>query len=135
MSDAFSEEDPVDQGRREGHNQIPQLVKDGGADIDRFFDALGETRRRLILLLLDHHDSADLDELTEAIAKYEGVETSDEQVERIRTDLHHCQLPKLRDHGLISYDTRTNTASLVPLPETVEKMLQLTRELEGICSQ
>ncbi|QLG28136.1 hypothetical protein HUG10_11505 [Halorarum halophilum] len=68
----------------------------------------------------------------ESIAKYEGVEPSDEEVGRIRVDLYHRQLPKLADHGLISFDTRTNEICLEPVPEAVERILDLTRDLEGL---
>lgn len=108
------------------------MAEDGGAEIDRFFDALGDARRRLVLLYLNHHDDGDPEDLAEAIATYEGVETSDEKVEQIRVDLYHRQLPKLADHGLISYDTRTNKASLEPLPEAVERILDLAQDLEGL---
>ncbi|WP_449272350.1 DUF7344 domain-containing protein [Halorarum halophilum] len=132
MSDAPSEEFSSGLNRGGGHQRRPQIVEDGGAEIDRFFDALGDTRRRLVLLHLNHHDNDDLEHIVESIAKYEGVEPSDEEVGRIRVDLYHRQLPKLADHGLISFDTRTNEICLEPVPEAVERILDLTRDLEGL---
>ena len=108
------------------------MAKDGGAEIDRFFDALGDTRRRLVLLYLNRHDYADLEPLAEYIAEYEGDDTSDEQVRRVQIDLHHHQLPKLEDHGLLARDVRTNVARLEPLPEAVERILDLTQDLEDV---
>lgn len=115
---------------RERHDGLPRTYGDGGADIDRFFDALGDTRRRLLLMHLQHHGSADLDTLVEHLAEREGAELDAESVEKIRLDLHHCHLPKLSGYGLISYDSRTDTARREPLPVAVEKILDLARDLE-----
>ncbi|QLG60592.1 DUF7344 domain-containing protein [Halorarum salinum] len=135
MSGSLPERDRPERNRSEAHRRLPQVVQDGGADIDRFFDALGETRRRLVLLYLNDHGCADLDRLVALVAEHEGVETDDREVERIRLNLHHQQLPKLADHGLVSYDPRTNVACLEPLPEAVEEILDLTQELEQLDTQ
>ena len=131
MSDAPCGRDGHKINLWEGYDQIPQVVNDGGADIDRFFDALGDTRRRLVLLHLNDNGSTDLGQLAESVAEREGVDPCDETVEGIRIDLHHRHLPTLANHGLASYDTRTNVASLEPLPTAVEEILDLTRDLEG----
>lgn len=117
-----------DNRRRQQHNL--EIVGDGGAAIDRFFDALGKTRRRVILRSLTDTENANLHQLAESIAEYEEGESSEEQIESIRLDLHHHHVPKLAEYGLISYDTRTNMMALEPLPETAQEILDLVNDLE-----
>lgn len=132
MSDAPFNRDCEGPNPQRRDQPLPRTARDGGAEIDRFFDALGDTRRRLVLLYLNRHDYADLEPLAEYIAEYEGGDTSDERVERVRIDLHHRQLPKLEEHGLLARDVRTNVVRLEPLPEAVERILDLTQDLEDV---
>lgn len=130
MSDADFDSDFDEQNRSKDGRGVPSIYGDGGSDIDRFFDALADTRRRYTLIYLQDREKAFLQALARYVAEQEGVETRDEEFERIQVDLLHLHLPKLADHGLISFDSRTNTARREPLPEAVEEILELTADLE-----
>lgn len=135
MSDPSDDEDGSKPIWWENQSLPSEIRTDGGAEIDQFFDALGTTRRRLTLLYLNHQDCANLEELAEVIADYEGGDSTENEIKRICIDLRHYQLPNLKDHGLISYDTLTDTAALKPLPQAVEKILDLTQKLEKLDTQ
>lgn len=70
-------------------------------------DLLSSDRRRLVLDALgERSDPIGLEELSSAVAQWEaGTEDVDAEAEkRVRIDLHHVHLPKLSDHGVLSYD-------------------------------
>ncbi|KAB1198038.1 MULTISPECIES: hypothetical protein [Haloferax] len=72
---------------------------------DEIFDVLGEKRRRTLLTeLCSHSDSITLfalaDKLSQTDANHE--ETIDDEV---LVTLHHVDLPKLDDAGLLTYDS------------------------------
>lgn len=130
MSDANFDSGFDEQNRSDDGRGAPSMYGDGGSNIDRFFDALADTRRRHVLIHLQSRESAFLQAVARYVAKQEGVSTQDEEFERIQIDLLHLHLPKLADHGLISFDSRTNTARREPLPDPVEEILELTADLE-----
>ena len=110
---------------------------DGGAEaITTILDALTHRRRRHILYYL--HDSSvpvEADELARQVLAWETNTTvddvTDEECERVVSDLYHNHLPKLADASVIKYDQRTLTARLVDhaeLPTTVLKTIKRIEE-------
>lgn len=85
------------------------------SDPDSIFDLLGNRRRRIVCahVFTSAEDVHGLGELADQIAEWErdseAVSASDDHRERVVVDLHHCQLPKLADAGLVEYDARSRT--------------------------
>ncbi|WP_227377952.1 DUF7344 domain-containing protein [Haladaptatus halobius] len=89
------------------------------------FELLAHDRRRYILQYLSQKVGAvSLSELTEQIAIWEDKPTYD-QYERILTGLHHQQLPKLGDAGIIRYDVDAETITLLETVDQLTPYLQL----------
>lgn len=87
---------------------------------DRVLPALTPARRRLILAYFEDsmEQTATLDVLTGYVARQEEIESTTQ--ERARVLLHHADLPKLADAGLIDYDARTRTVRYWGAPAGVE---------------
>ncbi|WP_232687500.1 helix-turn-helix domain-containing protein [Halobacterium zhouii] len=89
------------------------------------FPLLADDRRRAILHYLCQHTGAvSLGELAEQLAVREDNPTYD-HYERILTDLHHTQLPKLVDGGLVRYDVDQETVRALDAIESVRPYLDL----------
>lgn len=89
------------------------------------FPLLADDRRREILHYLTQHTSTvSLGELAEQLAIWDGKPTYD-HYERILTDLHHSQLPKLVDGGLVRYDVEAETVKALDSIESVQPYLEL----------
>lgn len=105
-------------------------------DLDGFFRVIADKQRRFVLYYLLEEQRASVDELAEGLARW----TSDDnrplspptRRDGIRTDLHHTHLPHLEDESLVTYDSDSGTVSLVALPPTVESVLSLSLELDGV---
>lgn len=77
-------------------------------------ELLAGRRRRYVLYYLMNapDDSVDLEELVDRVRDYEREaegSVPDEHRHRVATSLHHCELPKLVDHGVVDYDPRSGT--------------------------
>lgn len=77
--------------------------------LNTVFTVLSNQRRRAILSHLTKCTyPVPFEELVESVATQEtesnSIETSDEVYERVAMDLHHTQLPKLMDWGVIDYE-------------------------------
>ena len=110
--------------------RLPGPVGDGGSELDRFFEALAADRRRRILLYVQENRTASLEDICEALAEREEIDTDSAAFQRLQADLAHHQLPKLADYGLLSFDERTNTVSRESQPKAVEEILDLAADLE-----
>lgn len=78
----------------------------------------GARRRRLVIEeLLDRQCPTTVDELAASIADEEGIPGESTDYERLRTTLHHVDLPALDDAGFLTYDPGRNTAT-----PTVERL-------------
>lgn len=80
------------------------------ATIDRVFAALATETSRSVLAYFEASDSqtASIDDLTEYIAARQSASDARTPAQ-LRVRLHHTDLPKLDDAGLIDYDPRTTT--------------------------
>lgn len=78
------------------------------ATIDRACSVLATDTRRAVLAYFDASaaQTASLDDLAEYVVTRQSDALSREQV---RLRLHHAELPKLADAGLIDYDVRSAT--------------------------
>lgn len=77
-------------------------------------------QRRSVLqyLIQSPTDQATVDELVDYL-----VEESTSEPERVRIRLHHCDLPKLADHGVIDYDPRSGDVRYRP-NDRIEVLLE-----------
>lgn len=72
---------------------------------------LRSDRRRAVLRVLSEADSEfDLGALAERVAAGEttGERPTAETVRRVEISLHHNHLPRLADHGVLTYDAEAN---------------------------
>lgn len=78
--------------------------------VNQLLSALSEEHNRFVLRYFRESSAnvASLDEFVEKLAS-EGTETGPGSRERIATRLHHMELPKLADAGVIDYDPRSKT--------------------------
>lgn len=86
----------------------------GGAfsQLDYYFDALSDQRRRYALYYLSQRDSANVDELARQVTAWEmgrlPATLTAKTYEPTRVELQHNHLPRLADYGLVEFDSRTN---------------------------
>lgn len=78
------------------------------------YDLLANERRRRVceLLAATDRDQLSLGELTDDVVRLgtpDGPTRAARQRRRIAIDLHHVQLPKLDDAGVVEYDPRGKT--------------------------
>jgi DNA-binding transcriptional ArsR family regulator len=83
---------------------------DAGA-VDDLFAALASERRRRVLEHFEEsgRETATLTELADHLSERRS-DAGGRSNEQIRLRLHHVDLPKLGDAGLVTYDAETTTA-------------------------
>lgn len=114
---------------RKRHEQIP--LPDGGSKFDPYSELLANARRRYILDYARKRESAELVEVAEYVAECEGREQRElDHPVQLQIDLHHSQLPRLDDIGLIDYDPRSGMVCCDRLPEPVDSFLDQYDGLE-----
>jgi len=100
---------------------------------DDFYRAMASTQRRRVLYILLVQDAATLDNLTTVLAGWEATEAGmmrgADDYRRVRTELHHRDLPVLEDAGLVEYDQATDSITLRPLSDDVASLI--ARSVEG----
>ncbi|WP_254532916.1 DUF7344 domain-containing protein [Natrinema gelatinilyticum] len=90
-----------------------QVMNDGsGSTFDELFSIMANQRRRYVLYYLHDaaRDTVEYNELTETIARWEtpsGEDPPNDHLEALELELQHHHLPKLGDHGIIDYDSRS----------------------------
>lgn len=99
------------------------------ADVDATFGLVCNSRRRRFLRELRRAgEERELHEIARRIAAAEqGLESSDTDPPNYRSvyvSLYQTHVPKLADHGVISYDPDSKTVSLVACP-TTRRMFEL----------
>lgn len=108
----------------------------GGVEqLSRYFDALADERRRHALYYLRQHGTASLDELARhAVVRETGHppdERSDDEYERVKSELHHKHLPRLADYGLVEFDPRSEQVRYREPTRLFSTLVWLSRLLEG----
>ena len=94
----------------------PPTVESSADDLTEVFDLLSCTRRRYAVYYLYETEGSAV--AVADLADYvDGIEPDDDpgsdDAERIEIDLHHVQLPKMDEYGVIDYDRRTRTVRYV----------------------
>lgn len=110
---------------------------DGGTvSIDDVLRVLADPRSRAICYYLQEHEVATVEELAEHIAAQEvnqrGQVEERTQVERIKLDLLHNTLPKIRDSHFIEYDARSQTVRYSQPPELLEAVLRFLARIDQV---
>jgi len=132
--------DDVFSGRDGANNSGPgrsvQVGRDSRitTDLDTVFGLLEVARRRYLLYYLYEMDGevTELEGVVEAVYACEaaGADSGDAPPrQRIRTDLHHMQLPTLEQANVIEYDHRQGTIRFSGLP-SIEEWLEHARYRE-----
>lgn len=99
---------------------------------DQLHRLLANSRRRLVLSYLQSHsgDWVSFEDLVAATARGERPDPGPAtHWQRVETDLHHVQLPKLADAGVIEYDPVAGTVQYDPSDE-LEAALTHSLEIE-----
>lgn len=106
-----------DEGEiNEGRKSRPSIMRrsDVTEHHDTIFDVLSVARRRYLVYYLFSVDVnvVEFEAAVNAVCKYEaaGTESDDDTPRRnVRVDLHHTQIPRLAEAGLLDYDSRQGT--------------------------
>lgn len=101
----------------------------GGTDV---LATLAKERRRTVLSVLEERDGPTTEtDVARTIARLEagadGV-PGDETIDALRASLHHVDLPKLEEAGLVEHDRESSTAVAVGRAARVEEHLARLRE-------
>lgn len=106
-------------------------LNDSNVNMDGLFDLLSNGRRRYVLSYLQRADDdvVELTELVEWVRTQEAGHAADQQ-NAVAIALHHVQLPKLAEWGLIDYDARSGTIHYDRRPDR-ERKVALATELTG----
>lgn len=96
------------------------------SDYNQIFKLLSDDRRRRVLHYLVENPVREIDDLVDQIAEWGGDGRSSSEIyrENIVRSLRHVHLPKLKEAGIIDYDTDTIRYLGDPL---IEQHLDLTR--------
>ncbi|SEV89276.1 DUF7344 domain-containing protein [Natrinema salifodinae] len=105
-------------------------------DLDTLYDLLSAARRRYVLYYFLKYDQATVDELGQRIAarEHEGsIEgESAELVEAVTVSLIHKHVPRLADHGLVTYDRRNDEIGVGERFEAIRETVERARKDEEV---
>ena len=103
-------------------------------DLDGFHQLLCSAPRRRVLYYLQEHPETSLEELCDAVAGWKALEEDDlvgpRERDRIRVSLHHTDVPRLVETGVVEYDREDHEVRLGPLPDRLSRILSESREYE-----
>lgn len=100
------------------------------SDEERLIRLIAETRNRAILTILnDAARSLTVTALAERLVERDATGTAtaagEHDLERVKLSLHHTDLPRLDEAGLIEYDPETNAVSYEQYPSVDAEWLDL----------
>lgn len=106
---------------------------------DETFHLLSNQRRRDALrYLADHDGSVDMRDLAEQVAAWEQGTTvqqlTSQERQRVYIALYQTHLPKLADHGVISYDQSRGTIERTERADQLEPYLDDTDDVGSVDS-
>lgn len=105
---------------------VDTIQLDGGSlDLPAVLEAVRNDRRRRLLCHLRQSGSATLDELLDVLGIGTETSTNAPGIQRTRTTLYHCDLPKLEELGLIEVDVISATVTLLAKPDILDEWLDL----------
>jgi DNA-binding transcriptional ArsR family regulator len=91
---------------------------------NEILSAISNTQRRRILSYVQEEGPTSQNEVAHQLAAWKQDsppdEVADEVVEKVKVDLYHKHLPKLKDAQLIEYDERSEKLLVRNLPELAE---------------
>ncbi|WP_435159811.1 DUF7344 domain-containing protein [Haladaptatus sp. DFWS20] len=99
------------------------MPRSNSASLDVMLNALSNVHRRRILLAVADHNPRDEDEFTPDEIPTDTI--ADEDLDSLKTQLHHTHLPKLADAGYIEWDPMTETVRRGPNFDDVAPLLKL----------
>ncbi|WP_225333716.1 DUF7344 domain-containing protein [Halomicrobium urmianum] len=125
-------EQPAD-GESSGPAERPDVPLTPSA----IFGLLADRRPRFLLYVLyERGGTMTLDELAPHLAAIENETTSESLTpkteERVRARLHHADVPKLAERGLVTYDSDSGAVTLTDAGEGLEPYLEFAREREPL---
>ncbi len=102
--------------------------------LDIVFSVLQAARRRYLLYYLYNEEESvlSLEELVEAVRKYEAADTGADELpsrQAVRTSLVHRHLPRLAAAGVLDHEPRCGTVRFNGYPP-LEEWLECARHLE-----
>lgn len=111
-------------------------MADGGqSQFDRVLEAISSSRCRYALYALAEAEPQDLESLTETVLEWEAgrpvEEVPEDHRERVRTSLHHQQLPRLADLRIVEYDPRSKMVRYRDPPQHLEDFLAVCQEIDA----
>lgn len=78
-----------------------------------------------------------LEELCDAVAGWKALEedalVGPRERDRIRVSLHHTDVPRLVESGVVEYDRDDREVRLGPLPDRLSRIIRESREYEREC--
>lgn len=120
-------------------NDPPEEMAGDGTDngtplpLETVFQVLENQRRRVILYYLTTCTyPVPFKELVEEVAEQESetqaAEGPTESYEQVAVDLHHTQLPKLAQWGVIEYNTEMELITVAETLRPLDEYLQLAKQ-------
>lgn len=101
---------------------------------DRFYRALASSRRRRLLYHLLEREESTVEELVSVLSGWQVTTGATMHTRadrsRIRHQLLHSHLPRLRDVGLIDYEQDTGTVQLTSLHPRARDIIRRSVEAE-----
>lgn len=95
--------------------------------LDHILRLLADSRRRVVLTLLQEHGSLRLPDLAEEVVRIETdtsiPELTEEEITRVYMELWHVHIPKLAEADVIEYDQQHDVVLLGDSIEEVAKFL------------
>ncbi len=95
--------------------------------LDHILRLLADSRRRVVLTLLQEHGSLRLPDLAEEVVRIETdtsiPELTEEEITRVYMELWHVHIPKLAEADVIEYDQQRDVVLLGDSVEEVAKFL------------
>ncbi|WP_433633302.1 DUF7344 domain-containing protein [Halomicrococcus sp. NG-SE-24] len=88
-------------------------------------DVLSDSHRRRILLAVSDHNPRTEDEFTT-----ESLASDEDNLDHVKTHLHHVHLPKLADKGYIEWNPDTETIRRGSNFDEIAPLLQLMADHE-----
>ncbi|WP_436345553.1 DUF7344 domain-containing protein [Natronorubrum sp. FCH18a] len=128
-------------------NEVKDTAQDGGQNADdighkkleRILQTLTSQRRRYILYEMQENEVSDIDSLATTVTAMvqevppEKVKTKD--VDNMKSQLIHAELPALADAGFIEYDQRSKAVRYSNPPSLLDGFLRLSAKIDSPSDQ
>lgn len=104
-------------------------------NLDSVYGLLSESRRRYALYCLLNAEQTTVEDLALEIVAWEqdsDIESvSEAETEPVIVSLHHTHLPRLEDHGIITYDGGGGDIGIGSNFGTIRSTVERARDVEG----